>query len=137
MYQCFIILLSLILTVSSFRAIPFRSATSRRSMSPLSWKVTVVHEGEETVLEVDEETSILEASLDAGVNLPHDCNLGVCLTCPAKIESGTCDQSASTLDESVIEQGFALTCQTFPRSDVVIRSIEEDELVDAQFADRD
>ena len=99
--------------------------------------MTVVHEGEETVLEVDEGTSILEASLDAGVDLPHDCDLGVCLTCPAKIESGTCDQSSSTLDESVIEEGFALTCQTYPRSDVVIRSIEEDELVDAQFADRD
>ena len=134
------VLLSLIAIGSGFRVLSVGgagSALSRRSMAPLNWKVTVVHEGEETVLEVDEGTSILEASLDAGVDLPHDCDLGVCLTCPAKIESGTCDQSSSTLDDSVIEEGFALTCQTYPRSDVVIRSIEEDELVDAQFADRD
>lgn len=108
-----------------------------RSMAPLNWKVTIIHEGTETEMEVDEGTSILEASLDAGVDLPHDCDLGVCLTCPSRIVSGECDQSAGTLDESVIERGFALTCQSYPRSDCVIKSIEEEELVEAQFSDRD
>ena len=108
-----------------------------RSMAPLRWKVTVIHEGVETNMEVDENTSILEASLDAGVDLPHDCDLGVCLTCPSRIISGECDQSAGTLDDSVIEKGFALTCQSYPRSDVVITSIDEEELVEAQFSDRD
>ena len=62
-----------------------------------------------------------QASLEAGIDLPHDCDLGVCLTCPAFIESGTADQSGGTLDDSVIEKGFALTCQSYPRSDIVIR----------------
>ena len=106
-------------------------------MAPLHWKVTVIHEGVETEMEVDENTSILEASLDAGVNLPHDCDLGVCLTCPSRIISGECDQSTGTLDDSVIEKGFALTCQSYPRSDVVITSIDEEELVEAQFSGRD
>jgi ferredoxin len=129
-----VLFLVAICTVQSFRAMS--SSYVRRHMAPLNWKVTVVHDGAETVMEVDSNTSILEASLEAGVDLPHDCDLGVCLTCPAKIISGTCDQSTGTLDDSVIEQGFALTCQSYPTSDVVIRSIEEDELVNAQFSGR-
>ena len=130
-----IIALAAILRASAFMR-PFRalnSGTSIRASSRLYWKVTIKHEGKETELEVSENTSILEAALEANIDLPHDCDLGVCLTCPAFIESGECDQSGGTLDDSVAEKGYALTCQSFPRSDVVIRSIEEDELVDAQF----
>ena len=90
--------------------------------------------GTETVLSIPENVSILSAALDAGISLPHDCNLGVCLTCPSKVVSGLVDQSEGTLDDSVTSQGFALTCITYPRSDCVIRSIEEDELVSAQFS---
>ena len=89
--------------------------------------------GDETILTVPENVSILSAALDAGISLPHDCNLGVCLTCPSKVISGLVDQSEGTLDDSVTSQGFALTCITYPRSDCVIRSIDEDELVSAQF----
>jgi ferredoxin len=90
--------------------------------------------GDETILTVPENVSILSAALDAGISLPHDCNLGVCLTCPSKVISGLVDQSEGTLDDSVTSQGFALTCITYPRSDCVIRSIDEDELVSAQFS---
>ena len=41
--------------------------------------------------------------------------------------------AGGTLDEGVQAQGFALTCCSYPRSDVVVRSIDEDELVSAQF----
>ncbi|CAM9094698.1 unnamed protein product [Ascophyllum nodosum] len=99
-------------------------------------KVTIEHEGKTIVLEVSESTTILDAALDNGIELPHDCKLGVCLTCPSKVVSGEVDQSDGTLDDSVVEQGFALTCCAYPRSDVVIQSIEEDQLVGAQFSDR-
>lgn len=99
-----------------------------------TYKVTVQHNGVDTVIDVREDTSILSAALDAGIDLPHDCDLGVCLTCPSKVVSGIVDQTGGTLDDSVQEQGFALTCCTYPRSDVVIRSIDEDELVTAQFS---
>jgi ferredoxin len=128
-----VVLLCLLASAVSFHSSLRRVQT--RGMQALNWKVIVKHEGKETEMEVDEGTSILEAALEAGVALPHDCDLGVCLTCPAFIESGTCDQSGGTLDDSVLEAGFALTCQSFPRSDVVIRSIEEEELLDAQFMD--
>lgn len=118
------------------------------------YKVTVVHNNKETTIDVREDCSILSAALDAGIDLPHDCDLGVCLTCPSRIVSGKVDQTGNmstlsftdslitdpcmiftggTLDDSVQEQGFALTCCSYPRSDVVVRSIDEDELVSAQF----
>uniref|UniRef100_A0A7S3UW21 Ferredoxin n=1 Tax=Heterosigma akashiwo TaxID=2829 RepID=A0A7S3UW21_HETAK len=103
---------------------------------PKAHQVTIEHEGTTTVLEVPEYTSILDAALDAGIDLPHDCKLGVCLTCPSKVVSGEVDQSDGTLEDSVTAQGYALTCMTFPRSDCTIMSITEDELVDAQFSGR-
>jgi ferredoxin len=92
----------------------------------------VQHEGKSHELRVESTYTILEAAMDAGISLPYDCKLGVCLTCPAKIVSGIVNQSDGTLDDSVIEQGFALTCVSKPCSDVVIRSIDENELLNAQ-----
>lgn len=97
-------------------------------------KVTIIHDGKETIIEADEQTSILDAALDAGIDLPHDCKMGVCLTCPSKIVSGKVDQSGSTLEDGVQEDGYALTCATYARSDCTVKSIDEDELVSAQFA---
>ena len=96
-------------------------------------KVTIQHEGKETVMEVEDGTSILEAALDNGIELPHDCKLGVCMTCPSRVVSGEVDQSDGTLEDSVVAQGYALTCVTYAKSDCVIKSIDEDELVSAQF----
>ena len=90
--------------------------------------------GEEKDLIVPENVSILTAALDAGIELPHDCKLGVCLTCPSKVVKGVVDQTEGTLDDSVTSNGYALTCITYPRSDCIIRSIDEDELVSAQFS---
>ena len=121
-----------------FRQVHNRVRSTRSFPSQLmmakSHKVTVQHDGKDTVLEVREDESILEAALDAGIDMPHDCKLGVCLTCPSKIVSGKVDQDGSTLDDSVMERGYALTCMTFPRSDCVVATIDEDELVNAQFS---
>jgi ferredoxin len=117
--------------------LPSRFATlrSRKVVQfAAKYKVTVQVKDKEYQLTVADNCSILEAALDAGIELPHDCKLGVCLTCPSKVVSGKIDQTGSTLDDSVIERGFALTCMSFPRSDCVVKAIEEDELVSAQFA---
>lgn len=50
-----------------------------------SHKVEIQHDGKTHVLEVPEGSTILEVALDNGVDLPHDCKLGVCMTCPAKL----------------------------------------------------
>ena len=54
-----------------------------------------------------------------------DCKLGVCMTCPAKMISGTVDQSGSMLSEDVAGKGYALLCVAQPTSDCKIITITE------------
>ncbi|KAH7675193.1 ferredoxin protein [Dioscorea alata] len=49
-----------------------------------SYKVTLEHEGVTRTLEVEEDETILGRVLEEGLNVPHDCKLGVCMTCPAR-----------------------------------------------------
>lgn len=113
-----------------------RHHTLTKLYAKATYKVTVQHGGKDTVLDVREDESILSVAIEAGIDLPHDCDMGVCLTCPTRIVSGEVDQTGGTLDDSVIEQGFALSCCCYPRSDVTIRSIDEEELLQAQFSGR-
>lgn len=92
----------------------------------------VEHNGAVTTLEVPEDETILSAALDSGMDLPHDCKLGVCMTCPAKIVSGELDQSEGMLSDDVQEKGYALMCASYPRSDCKIRVIPEEELLSLQ-----
>jgi ferredoxin len=67
-----------------------RPAAPRRitRLAPVrSHKVEITHEGKTVTLDVPEGQSILEVALDKGIDLPHDCKLGVCMTCPAKLVS--------------------------------------------------
>mmetsp|Transcript_15396 Transcript_15396/g.22876 ORF Transcript_15396/g.22876 Transcript_15396/m.22876 type:complete len:138 (-) Transcript_15396:18-431(-) len=96
-------------------------------------KINIEHEGQNFEFEIDENTTVLEGALENGIDLPHDCKLGVCLTCPGKIISGESDQSGSTLEQSVIDKGYTLTCSLYPKSDMVVKTIDENELVNAQF----
>ena len=112
----------------------FQRKLLTRMETPLH-KVTVNHAGKEHILQVAEDETILDASLDAGIELPYDCKCGVCLQCPSRIISGKVDQEGSTLDDSVMADGYSLTCMCYPRSDLVINTIEEEELLKVQFGD--
>ncbi|GBG59267.1 hypothetical protein CBR_g32282 [Chara braunii] len=96
------------------------------------YKVEIFKDGEVHTLTVPDDMSILEAALDSGLELSHDCKLGVCMTCPAKLESGQVDQEGAMLSEDVLKEGYALLCVSQPRSDCKIRIISEDELLDVQ-----
>ncbi|XP_059649625.1 ferredoxin C 1, chloroplastic [Cornus florida] len=99
-----------------------------------SYKVVIEHEGRATELDVDPDETILSKALDSGLSVPHDCKLGVCMTCPARLVSGTVDQSEGMLSDDVVESGYALLCASYPRSDCHIRTIPEDELLSMQLA---
>lgn len=95
---------------AGLRSMPFKrsillpSSSSTSLFAKKTFKVTVVHDGLEKVIDVKEGEPILMAALDAGIDLPHDCDMGVCLTCPSRIVSGEVDQTGGTLDQSVIDQ---------------------------------
>eukprot|EP01039_Chlorochromonas_danica_P007168 gene7168-7928_t len=108
-------------------------AVSSHVLAAKTHKVTIEKEGVETVVDCAEDTSVLDAAIDAGIDFPHDCKLGVCLTCPCQVVSGNVERTAGTLDESVVAKGYALGCMTFPQGDCKIRIIPEDEMLNAQF----
>ncbi|KAG2434952.1 hypothetical protein HYH02_012148 [Chlamydomonas schloesseri] len=110
--------------------------SSRRSVRVLAtrttYKISLTHEGKSMELAVPEGESILSVALDKGMDLPHDCKLGVCMTCPAKLVSGTVDASGSMLSDDVAEKGYTLLCVAVPKSDCQVKTISEDELLDLQ-----
>lgn len=102
----------------------------RSAVRPITaYKVDINFNGRTETLEVAEDQTILEVALEQGIELSHDCKMGVCMTCPAKLVSGRVDQTAGMLDEDVQEKGYALLCVAQPQSDCMVQTIEEEELL--------
>lgn len=50
-----------------------RQARAVSQFKVSAYKITLIHEGEEKVIECDGDTYILDAADDAGVDLPYSC----------------------------------------------------------------
>ncbi|XP_010277244.1 PREDICTED: uncharacterized protein LOC104611740 [Nelumbo nucifera] len=121
---------------SAFSFKPHRLEPVSHSLSTVirSYKVTIEHDSRATTIDVDPDETILAKALDSGLTVPHDCKLGVCMTCPARLVSGEVDQSEGMLSDDVVERGYTLLCASYPRSDCHIRTIPEEELLSLQLA---
>jgi len=100
-----------------------------------TYNVELIHQGKTLSLQVPEDKTILSVAEEAGLELPSSCNAGVCTTCAGKITNGgTVDQSEGMgVSPDLQNQGFALLCVSYPRSDLKIETEQEDIVYQNQF----
>ena len=82
--------------------------------------VTVVLDGRSTELALPRDVPVLDAAQRQRPDLPFACKGGVCGTCRAKVTAGEVRMRRNfALEQSEVDAGFVLTCQSLPVTDAV------------------
>lgn len=90
-------------------------------------RVTVRADGRETTFDLSPDgENILDAALQAGLDLPFACKGGACATCRARVISGEVEMDVHhALVDEEIQAGFILSCQAHPISDDVVIDFDQ------------
>ncbi len=88
-------------------------------------KVTIKNSGH--TFDVRPSQTVLQAAIEAGVNLPYGCRNGACGACKAKLLQGTVmhdDYQGSAMSDAELAAGNALLCCARPMEDLSIECRE-------------
>ncbi len=86
--------------------------------------VTIRYDGQEHVIAVPHNKTILETALDQGIDLPYSCQSGLCTACRGKALSGQVKlDEEEGLSKSERAEGYVLTCVGHPMTDDVVIEI--------------
>ncbi len=88
-------------------------------------KVTIKNSGHS--FDVRPSQTVLQAAIDAGINLPYGCRNGACGSCKAKLVSGTVmhnDYQSSAMSDAELAVGNTLLCCAMALEDLVIECRE-------------
>ncbi|MGB3138605.1 MAG: 2Fe-2S iron-sulfur cluster-binding protein [Nodosilinea sp.] len=99
-----------------------------------SYTVEVHHQGTTQTFTAPEDQTILEAAHAIGLDLPTSCGAGVCTTCAALVLEGEVEQSEGMgVSTELQDEGYALLCVAYPRSDIKLETEKEDVVYQKQF----
>ncbi len=89
-------------------------------------KLTVVLDGKQHEMALSQDEHVLDAALNAGLDLPYSCKAGVCCTCRGKVLQGEVAMDKNyTLEADEMAQGYVLTCQAKALTDKIVISFDE------------
>ncbi|WP_131906407.1 SRPBCC family protein [Cocleimonas flava] len=87
-----------------------------------SIKTTVSFLNSERTLPSNQKITLLETSLEAGLNIPSACQFGVCGTCKVKKKSGDVHMVHNGgISDKEVDDGYILACCSYPLNDVEIQ----------------
>ena len=88
--------------------------------------LTVVLDGKEHELQIGADEHVLDAALNAGLDLPFSCKAGVCCTCRAKVLCGEVVMDKNfTLENDEMKLGYVLSCQARATTNQLTVSFDE------------
>ena len=90
-------------------------------------EVTVIMDGNASTFTMNQDQeSLLDAGLRAGLDMRYSCKGGVCSTCRCKLVEGKVDMDVNyALEDYEIARGFVLSCQSFPVSDKLVIDFDQ------------
>src|SRR5574343_527659 len=101
-------------------------AGPRKQAAAKDIALTIVLDGKEHELAIGPDEHVLDAALDAGLDLPFSCKAGVCCTCRAKVLCGEVVMDKNfTLEGDEVKQGFVLSCQARATTKRLVVSFDE------------
>ena len=96
----------------------------------MTYTITVVmDDGTQSVIQCSSETYLLDAFEENFLDAPYSCKAGACSTCAGKVTTGEVDQEEqSYLDDDQMQEGYCLTCVSYPKSDLTVHLRQEENL---------
>jgi len=99
---------------------------AEQNNSNITAKVTIILDGNETTVDLNSNgNTILDAAIEADLDVPFACKGAVCCTCRAKVLEGKVEMAMNySLTDDEVADGYVLTCQAMPRSERVVVSYD-------------
>ncbi|MEB3293566.1 MAG: 2Fe-2S iron-sulfur cluster-binding protein [Synechococcales bacterium] len=99
-----------------------------------TYQAEIHHQGQVLKIDLPDDRPILETANALGLELPISCASGVCTTCAALITEGKVEQVDNLgISAELQQQGYALLCVAYPRSNLKIETQKEETVYQLQF----